>query len=69
MEPLISIVIPCFNEELYIKDCILSLLDGAYQKIEIIVVDGESTDKTLEILEYWGRGRNWKLYNDSRCSF
>ena len=51
MEPLVSIVIPCFNEELYIQDCIISLLDGAYQKIEIIVVDGESTDRTLEILE------------------
>jgi len=51
MDPLVSIVIPCYNEELYIYDCISSLLNGEYKNIEIIVVDGASTDRTIEILE------------------
>ena len=50
---LVSVVIPCRNEEKYIKKCINSVLafdkpDGI--EIEIIIVDGMSTDDTLNIL-------------------
>ena len=46
----ISVVIPVFNEEKDIGDCLNSLLDQTYKHIEIIVVDDASTDKTLEVL-------------------
>ncbi|WP_353412562.1 glycosyltransferase family 2 protein [Arenicella sp. 4NH20-0111] len=48
--PSVSIVIPCFNEQGFIKPCLTSLLDGVYphDKIEIILVDGGSTDNTLK---------------------
>ncbi len=50
--PLVSVIIPCRNEERYIKPRLESLIEDGYplDKIEILVVDGMSTDKTREIL-------------------
>ncbi len=49
----ISVVIPCLNEEKHIETCIRSILNNGYPKelLEIIVIDGISTDKTLPILK------------------
>lgn len=49
--PMISIVIPVFNEERYLAECLNSLMALDYEKseYEIILVDNGSTDRTLEI--------------------
>lgn len=47
----ITVVIPCFNMEAYIEDTLLSVVSQRYPKLELIVVDGGSTDGTIEILE------------------
>lgn len=47
----ISIVIPSFNQGVYIGETIKSILDQKEKDVEIIVVDNKSTDKTKEILE------------------
>jgi glycosyltransferase involved in cell wall biosynthesis len=47
---LISIVIPCFNGELYLVRCIESLLAQSYPHIEIIVIDDDSEDRSLLLL-------------------
>lgn len=43
-EPLVSIIIPCFNYGRYIKEAVNSALSQTFERIEIIVVDGGSTD-------------------------
>lgn len=46
---LVSIVVPVFNVDLYLEECINSLLNQSYQNIEIILVNDGSTDSSLEI--------------------
>jgi cellulose synthase/poly-beta-1,6-N-acetylglucosamine synthase-like glycosyltransferase len=46
----ISVVVPAWNEEHWIVDCVRGLLDLRYPQFEVIVVDDGSTDATLERL-------------------
>lgn len=47
----VSIIIPLYNNEKYIKECIESLISQTYENIEIIIVDDGSTDKSVEVCE------------------
>ena len=47
----ISIVIPAYNVEKYIEQCLLSVIEQTYKTLEIIVVDDGSKDKTGEIAD------------------
>lgn len=48
--PLISVLIPCFNAERYVEDSLESVLSQTYKRIEVIVVDDGSADKSCEIV-------------------
>lgn len=49
--PLISIVIPVFNVELYLKKCVESVLSQSYKNLEIILVDDGSPDESGRICD------------------
>ena len=49
-QPLVSIVVPCYNAEKWIWDCLLSIIKQDYDNIEIIVVDDASTDNSINII-------------------
>ena len=52
--PLVSIVIPVYNGENYLKEAIDSALAQTYKNIEVIVVNDGSSDKTDEICKSYG---------------
>lgn len=58
----LSIVIPTFNEEKYIVDCISSLLKQSYNDFEVIIVEDGSTDKTLDRLAELARESRIRFY-------
>jgi glycosyltransferase involved in cell wall biosynthesis len=55
--PLVSICIPVYNSEKYIKEAIECCINQTYKNLEIVISDNCSTDKTIELI---------KSYNDSR---
>jgi glycosyltransferase involved in cell wall biosynthesis len=50
VHPLVSVVIPCYNAELYVVQAIRSALAQSYPNIEVIVVDDGSTDRSVDLI-------------------
>lgn len=49
--PLVSVIIPAYNHELYIEEALQSVINQTYKNIELIVINDGSTDGTAEIIE------------------
>lgn len=49
--PIVSIIIPVYNNEKYIQECLSSVLCQTFKNIEVIVIDDGSTDRTLDICQ------------------
>ena len=52
--PLVSVIIPAYNEEKYISATLTALLNQTYSPIEVIVVDNISEDDTVQVSENFG---------------
>jgi glycosyltransferase involved in cell wall biosynthesis len=54
--PLVSIIVPSYNQGRYIRETIDSILSQDYRPIEVLVIDGASKDETVDVLKsYDGR--------------
>jgi len=54
MRPMVSVVIPVYNDEKYIRESVESALNQEYKNLEVIVVDDGSSDLTPKILQNFG---------------
>jgi glycosyltransferase involved in cell wall biosynthesis len=54
MPGLISVVMPCFNAEAFLQQAIDSVLGQTFGRVELVVVDDGSTDRSIDILRRYG---------------
>ena len=57
-EPKVSVIIPVYNTEEYLRECLDSVVNQTLKEIEIICVDDGSTDSSLEILKEYAQKDN-----------
>lgn len=59
MDITFSIIIPSYNQGIYVRQTIDSILNQSYKNVEVLVIDGGSTDNTIEILKRYGNRIFW----------
>lgn len=61
-DPIISIIIPCYNSENFIDELLASIINQTFEDFEVIVVNDGSTDGTKKRVENWLRTDNRVKY-------
>jgi glycosyltransferase involved in cell wall biosynthesis len=60
--PLVSIIVPCYNQAQYLNDALQSVLDQTYPHWECIIINDGSLDNTNEVAEKWVANDNRFIY-------
>ena len=55
MKPLVSVIVPVYNVERYVQQCLESLVNQTLKEIEIIIVNDGSTDGSAEICNKYAK--------------
>jgi len=63
MKPYLSIVIPCLNEEHFLPNLLNNLNSQTYTDFEVIVIDGKSEDKTVEVTQNFKSKYHLSIYS------
>jgi len=58
--PLVSVVIPCYNSQAYVGEAIRSALDQTHKNLEVIVIDDGSNDASLQVIKSFGQSVRWE---------
>lgn len=61
-KPVVSVIVPCYNQAQYLDECLQSILDQTFDNWECIIVNDGSPDNTDEIVKKW-------LNKDSRFNY
>lgn len=61
MEKLVSLIVPVYNVEKYLPQCLDSIKKQIYSNMEVILVNDGSTDDSLSICKHYTKENNWKL--------
>ena len=59
----VSVIIPVYNAENYIEQCLVSLLNQTYKRFELILVNDGSTDHSGQICEEYACKFQYKYYS------
>ena len=70
INPVITIIIAVYNGDKTLEQCINSVLNQSYRNVQLIIIDGNSTDKTIDIIRsnqsainYWVSEKDAGIYN------
>lgn len=51
---LVSVIIPCFNVEDYLDECVASVVAQSYESLEVVLINDGSSDSTGKLVDRWG---------------
>lgn len=57
-KPLVSVIVPVYNMEKYLEECVTSILNQTYPEFELILVDDGSLDSSGAMVDAWGQKEN-----------
>lgn len=62
--PLVSVIVPSYNQGRFIRETIESILSQSYRPLEVLVIDGASTDETADVIKSFRDAEELRWYSE-----